>query len=324
MHAQRAPSVVVSMASWRLPNGLSRAGAAPLPNGRVLLLAGLLGSGASSADVGVLDTATGRLTSIATLPSPTHDAGSAELDGRAFLFGGGQSVPFALVQGVTIPRSLGPGTAVSATVTGQLPQLRADDEAVTVGRAAYVVGGYDGSIGDAAVLETANGSTFSTFVTLPVAVRYPAVTAANGVIYVFGGEAEQGGTTSEFSTPAGSTTPPPGQQVAVVQEIDTRTHTARVVGSLPHALQGAAAFDLGGHIYLAGGDSYPPGSAPVSGSTVWSFDPSTVSFRVAGHLAAPVSYAAVAVEHRVAWLIGGERDGVPVASAQRVRLRAIR
>jgi N-acetylneuraminic acid mutarotase len=309
------------MARWRLPNALSRAGAAPLPDGRVLLLAGLLGSGTSSADVGVLDTANGKLTSIATLPSPTHDAGSAELGGRAFLFGGGQSAPFALVQEVTIPRSLGPGTSEPATVIGQLPQLRADDEAVTVGRAAYVVGGYDGSTGDAAVLMTTNGSTFASVVTLPVAVRYPAVTSAHSIIYVFGGEAEQGGTTNEFSTPAGSTTPPPGQQVAVVQEINTRTHAAKVVGSLPHGLQGAAAFDLGGHIYLAGGDSYPPGSTPASGSTIWSFDPSTVSFRVAGRLAAPVSYAAVAVERGAVWLIGGERNGVPVASAQEVRLR---
>lgn len=321
--ATSSPSVVTTMARWHLPNPISRAGAAALPGGRVLLLGGLFASGGSSADVAVLDTANGRLTTAATLPSPTHDAGSATLNGRAFLFGGGQSTPFTLVQGVTLPGS-GPGATATATTTGQLPQARADDEAVTIGGTAFVVGGYNGYNGDAPVLETTNGTTFSTLVTLPVAVRYPAVAASNGNIYVFGGENEPGGTTQEYSTPTGSTTPPPGQQVAVVQQINIRTRTAKVIGSLPHAVQGAAAFVLGGHIFLAGGDSYAPGTPASSGSTIWSFDPATVSFSVAGHLAAPVSYSAVAVEGHAAWLIGGERDGSQVASAQRVALRSSR
>ncbi len=321
--ASSDPSVITSMARWHLPNPISRAGAAALPGGRILLLGGLFASGGSSADVAVLDTVNGRLSTVATLPSPTHDAGSATLNGQAFLFGGGQSTPFALVQGVTLPGA-GRGAVATARTTGQLPQARADDEAVTVGNTAYVVGGYNGYIGDAPVLETTNGTTFSTLVTLPVAVRYAAVAASNGNIYVFGGENEQGGTTQEYSTPTGSTTPPPGQQVAVVQQVNIRTHTAKVIGSLPHAVQGAAAFVLGGHIFLAGGDSYAPGTQPASGSTIWSFDPSTVSFHVAGHLAAPVSYAAVAVEGHAAWLIGGERNGSQVASAQRVELRTAR
>jgi len=321
--ASNSPSVATSMARWHLSNPISRAGAAALPGGNVLLLGGLFASGGSSADVAVLNTANGALTTAATLTSPTHDAGSATLNGRAFLFGGGQSTPFTLVQAVTLP---GPnrGATASATTTGQLPQARADDEALTVGHTAYVVGGYNGYSGDAPVLETSNGTTFSTLVTLPVAVRYAAVAASNGNIYVFGGENEQGGTTQEYSTPTGSTTPPPGQQVAVVQEINIRKHTAKVVGSLPHAVQGAAAFVLGGHIFLAGGDSYAPGTQPSTGSTIWSFDPSTVSFHVAGQLAAPISYAAVAIEGHAAWLIGGERNGSQVASAQRVALRPAR
>lgn len=312
------------MARWRLPDALSRASAAPISGGRVLLLGGLFASGASSADVGVLDTSTGRLTSVGTLSSPTHDAGSTVIGGRVLLFGGGQATPFALVEGIPLPSGAGPISSVAPAVTGELPRVRADGEAVTVGGAAYVVGGYDGSTGDAAVLVTANGSNFSPAATLPVAVRYPAVVAAHGTIYVFGGESQPGGTTAEYSTPSGSTTPPLGQQVAVVQAIEPRTRRAQVVGYLPHGLQGAMAFDLGGHIFLAGGDSYPPGAKPRSGSTVWSFDPSSDSFHVAGHLAAPVAYAAVAVKGRSAWLIGGERDGGPVATAQRIIVRSSR
>ena len=320
-HVGASASLVASMARWRLPNAVSRAGAASLTGNRILLLGGLVGSGASSSDVGVLDTSSGRLTSVATLPSPTHDAGSSVLGGKAFLFGGGQSTPFALVQAVTIPGASTSG-AGSGVVTGQLPQARADAEAVTVGGTAYVVGGYDGATGDPAVLATQDGSSFSTVVTLPVDVRYPAVVAAGERIFVFGGESEPGGTTAQYATPTGTTTPPPGQEVAVVQEIDLRTHTAQVVGYLPRAVQGAAAFDLNGHIFLAGGDSNAPGSPPSSGSTIWSFDPSTDAFGVAGHLAAPVAYAAVAVEGHAVWLVGGQRDGVAVATAQKIVLRS--
>ena len=332
------PSVVSSIAPWHLPSALSRAGAAALPGGRVLLLGGLFASGGSSADVGVLDLETGALTSVATLASPTHDAGSAVLGGRAFLFGGGQAYPVATVEAVTLPGgssaggasggSSASGTSGGASasggagiVTGQLPQPRADDEAVTVAGTAYVVGGYDGSTGDTAVLATQNGSSFSTVATLPVDVRYGAVAAAGGKIYVFGGETVPGGTTLEYSTPTPTTSPPPGQQVALVQQIDPQTHTARVAGYLPRGVQGAAAFVLGGKLFLAGGDSNAPGTPPSSGSTIWSFDSSTGAFRLVGHLAAPVAYAAVVVEGGTAWLVGGERDGVPIATVQKVVLR---
>ena len=331
-----SPSVVASLAPWHLPSALCRAGAAALPGGRALLLGGLFASGASSSDVGVLDLETGALTSVATLASPTHDAGSAVLGRRAFLFGGGQAYPIATVEAVNLPTgsptgspgsTLGssptstPGAGAAGVVTGQLPQPRADDEAVSVTGTAYVVGGYDGSTGDTAVLATQDGSSFTTVATLPVDVRYAAVTAAGGTIYVFGGETVPGGTTLEYSTPTPTTSPPPGQQVALVQQIDPQTHTARVAGYLPRGVQGAAAFVLGGKLFLAGGDSNAPGTPPSSGSTIWSFDSSTGAFRLVGHLAAPVAYAAVVVEGGTAWLVGGERDGVPIATVQKVVLR---
>ena len=295
-------------------------------------MGGLLASDTSSSGVGVLDTSTGKLTSAGSLASPTHDAASAVLGGRALLFGGGQSTSVATVEAVTLPGAAATaggkaiagasGAATSGVVVGQLPQVRSDDEAVSMTGTAYVVGGYDGSTGDTAVLATQDGSSFSTVATLPVDVRYGAVTAAGGKIYVFGGETVPGGTTLEYTTPSPTTSPPPGQQVALVQEIDPATHTARVAGYLPRGVQGAAAFDLGGTLLLAGGDSNAPGTPPSSGSTIWSFDPSTGAFHLVGHLAVPVAYAAVVVEGSTAWLIGGEHDGVPVSTVQKVVLRS--
>ena len=321
--AGNSASVVSAMAPWQLPNALSRAGAAALPHGRILLMGGLLASDTSAAGIGILDTSTGKLSSVGSLASPTHDAASAVLGGRALLMGGGQSTSVATVEAVTLAAaSAAAGAGASGVVVGQLPQVRSDAGAVSVSGTAYVVGGYDGSTGDTAVLSTQDGSSFSTVVTLPVDVRYAAVTAYGGKIYVFGGETAPGGTTLQYTTPSPTTSPPPGQQVAVVQVIDPATRTAKVAGYLPRGVQGAAAFVLGGQLFLAGGDSNAPGSTPSTGSTIWSFDPSTAAFRLVGHLASPVSYAAVAVEGSTAWLVGGERDGVPVATVQKVALRA--
>ena len=78
--------------------------------------------------------------------------------------------------------------AVSGTVIGQLPQPRSDAGAVTIGRTAYVVGGYDGTTADPQVLSTTDGSSFRQVGSLPVPVRYPAVAARGRMIYAFGGQ----------------------------------------------------------------------------------------------------------------------------------------
>jgi len=113
-----------------------------------------------------------------------------------------------------------------------------------MGTTAYLVGGYDGTIADGAVLATTNGRTFRTVASLPVAVRYPAVAALSGKIFVFGGQAITG--------------PQAGQPTDSIQVIDPARHVASVVGRLPETLSGAAAVTLGGHIYVVGGESTAP------------------------------------------------------------------
>lgn len=312
-----APRVKAVVEHWQLPNPVSREGAVALGGGRVLVVGGLTASGSSSTDVAVLDTATGGVSTAGKLTVATHDAAVSAIGGRALVFGGGQTTATATVQSFPVPS--GGSGAASSSVTGHLPQARADSASVTVGTTTYVVGGYDGAAGDAQVLATSSGSTFTQVATLPVAVRYPAVAALGGLVYLFGGEVVTGGTTLQVWTP--NTRPPPGQEVPVVQVVDPATHKAWVAGRMPHSLAGAAAFVLRGHLFLAGGDANAPGTKPVTDSTVWSFDPRTTAFRVAGRLAEGVAYAGVAVSGSGVWLVGGEHDGAQVRTVERVTLR---
>ena len=164
-----------------------------------------------------------------------------------------------------------PGTGISVAQTiGTLPRPRSDSAAVTVGATTYIVGGYDGANPDSAVLATTDGRTFSTVASLPVPVRYPAVAASGGLVYVFGGEAISG--------------PGAGQPVNVIQAVDPKRHRASIVGQLPIPLAAAAAVTIAGQVYLAGGESTvaqsvvpgvgttqigppPPGSDPGAGAT---------------------------------------------------------
>lgn len=315
--APAAAHVTTALEPWHLPNPVSREGTVAAGKGHILILGGLTAAGTSSTEVALLDTASGKLTAVGSLAAPTHDAGTTVLGGRAVVFGGGQSTATTAVQAFP----LAAGTGSTAAVTGQLPVARADDEAVTVGGTAYVLGGYDGAGGDVRVLATTNGTTFTPVATLPAAVRYPAVVAAHGRIYVFGGEVLTGGSTLEIWTP--TTQPPPAQQVPVVQVVNPTTHQARVVGTrLPRALEGAAAFVLHGHIYLAGGDSFDPSTSPVSDSTICLYNPANGTCAAAGHLANAVSNAGVVVIKTTAWLVGGEHNGAPVGTVQRVHLAA--
>ena len=108
-----------------------------------------------------------------------------------------------------------------------------------------MIGGYDGTRLDPEVLATRDGRHFRVAARLPVPVRYAAMAAAGGLIWVFGGQ-----------TAAGPTD--------VIQRIDPATGAATVAGHLPRPVQGAAALSLGGQVYVAGGAGT---SGTCSGST---------------------------------------------------------
>ncbi|HUC38102.1 MAG TPA: hypothetical protein VMR97_13390 [Acidimicrobiales bacterium] len=348
------PAVESGLLPWRLPSPISRLVALPGPPGELVLLGGLVGTTTSADGAFTLQVPSGTLTAAGTLASPVHDASGAVIEGEDVVFGGGSPSTVATVQ--ELPAPAGAGTASpsgsAGRVTSELPSPRSDSATATVGGTTYLVGGYDGSRPDPAVLATTDGRSFRITASLPVPVRYPAVAALAGKLYVFGGQAITGSSA--------------GQPVDDVQVVNPAAGTASVVAHLPEPLSGAVDVSLGGHLYVAGGESSAPqpktpgvgttqlsptgaGANPGAGaggaitdsyfkraagatttsttvvgggpgtstvSTIWAFDPASDKLLAAGRLQVPVSHAAVAVSGSRAWIVGGESGGSQVAVVQ--------
>ena len=284
------PAIEAGLLPWQLQAPISRevVFAGPSP-GTLLVAGGLTAGGTSASGVYRLDTANGNLALATDLPQATHDASGALVNGTDMVFGGGTASPSAATQAFSAGNP--------ARTVAPLPQARADSGAVSVGATAFVVGGYNGPSFDAEVLATTKGQTYRPVAALPVPVRYPAVAALSGLIYVFGGQG------------------PSGASVDDVQEVDPGAGTAKVIGHLPLALSGAAAGVLNGTVYIAGGTSGASGSPPVN--DIFAFDPARGSFLRAGSLPLPVANAGAAVSGQRLYIVGGETSGaVPSVGAK--------
>ena len=277
----------VMPAPYQLPAPLSREVALPAAGG-LLLAGGLTAQGTSTDAVTALDPVTGVTHAAGHLAAATHDAAGASLGGQTYLFGGGTAASVPTVQ------AFAAGT--DAAIVGQLPAARSDASGVIAGSVAYVIGGYDGTSWDPRVLATRDGHHFRVAARLPVPVRYAAVAAGAGEIFVFGGQAPSGATSA-------------------IQRISPATGQTTVVGHLPAPLQGAAAMVLDGQVYLAGGVA-----AGTTSPVVYRFDPATSSVSAVGQLPVPVAYAAGAVAGGVGYLVGGEDGPRAVPAVTTIRL----
>jgi len=302
--AHAASAITATTPVWSLAQPLSREIVLPGPGARVTVFGGLLASQATTAEVFTLDTSSGGTSTLAPLASGVHDAAGAILGGRVYLFGGGSPDTVATVQQYPIPATSTTTSGPAPAVTGQLPQTRSDCDAVRIGATVYVVGGYDGSAPDPSVLATTDGSQFSTAADLTVPVRYAAVAALGGDIYLFGGQAVEGSTA--------------GQAVDDIQVVDPSRDSAAVVGHLPQPLAGASAVVLGGRIYIAGGVNDT--STAAATAQILAYQPSTRTAAPAGTLPVPTSYAAATVSGGRAWIIGGENGGSPMSSVEELAL----
>ncbi len=250
------------------------------------MLGGLTTGDVSSASVERLQPATGLSGVAGELSIAVHDAAGAELRSHFVVFGGGAGTSLASVQS---------WTRASSAVISALPVARSDLSSATIGSVAYVLGGFDGQKLQDEVLSTSDGVTFHDAGTLAQPVRYGAVAASGGLIWVIGGQLG----TSESSSVGGQTND--------IQVFDPRTGTTRVVGRLPEPLGQAASFVLGGKLYVAGGQS-----AGIPSSKIWLIEPDG-SARSAGSLPYAVDNAGAVVVGKTAWIVGGESAAGPSA-----------
>src|SRR5207248_5400607 len=82
---------------------------------------------------------------LGTLHTPLHDAATARLGSKVYLFGGGQSGSYRSITWVDPPTG-------RTRAAGQLPQPRSDLAAATVGHTVYLVGGFTGQTPLATIL----------------------------------------------------------------------------------------------------------------------------------------------------------------------------
>ncbi len=304
----QVPSIEAGVEPWTLPAALSRE-AVVADGSSLVVLGGYTASGSSLSGVATLNVANGQETQDASLAAPVHDAAAAMLGHRVFVFGGGSPNTVATVQ--SIPRPNASGSTGTGVVSGRLPTPRSDLAVVSVGAknggTAYIVGGYDGSSGEPAVLSTTDGTHFTQVARLAVPVRYGAVVATGGSIYVFGGELASPGSTGATSD---------------IQQVNLSNGQTSIIGHLPQALYGAAAVVLGGTIYVAGGQV--PGGVTLT--QIDAFVPSTHRILHAGLLPQAVAFAGYATlgsgRHAAGYIVGGEvasqsgTDAAGMASGQ--------
>ena len=270
--------IEVTTAGWRLTAPRSRA-VAIVDGGRVLVLGGLAG-GTSTPSVLSIDPAAGVVTHAGALAEAVHDAAGAVVGGEPHVFGGGAATTVDAVQTYS---------ASGSRVTGHLPRPRSDLAAVSTGSTAYIAGGFDGARLSPYVLSTTDGTTFKIAGTLQTAVRYPAVAAFDGAVFVIGGS-----TAATESSATG--------QVDLVQRFDVPSGRTTVVAHVPLTLAHASAFVLGGELFVAGGVQ---GRRPLA--EIYRVDGSSVV--PAGTLPGPRSDAAVATVGDSTYLLGGENGG---------------
>ena len=205
-----------------LPATASRVAAVVLPDGRLLVLGGLV---AGSSSTQILAGPPTQLKPIGHLPIATHDDAAVVLGNRAYLFGGGQ-----VASSDAIVRISAAGTA---TRVGSIGEPLSDLGAAVIGTTAYLAGGYTG-VQFATGIQAFRGGTPKLVARLPVGLRYAGVTALDGRLYVAGGVTTSG--TSD-----------------AVYAFDPQTKKVTRFATLPTPVAHAALVALGGALYLIGG-----------------------------------------------------------------------
>jgi N-acetylneuraminic acid mutarotase len=283
----------VTATTWHLPIPLSRSVVLPI-NTNLGVFGGLTGTTSSKA-IYQIDPTTGIATNVGSMASAVHDSSGAVISGNYFVFGGGGTTETAAVQQFTFSNS----AKLAASIAGTLPAKRADSASATFNGQYYLAGGFDGKKWLPDVIATTDGVTFNSIAQLPTPVRYPAVAALNGKLYIIGGE-----------------TSPSSADATTVQQVDLQTMAVTTLSPLPAGLSHASAAVLNGAIYVFGGRSGGHAIATVS-----LFNTTTGQLQPVTQLPAARSDMGAAVVGQTVYLVGGEGDNAkPVTGVMAARL----
>jgi len=243
--------------------------------GSLLVCGGLTNGDHSAGRVWRLTPSNRSVRAVGTLAVAVHDASGAVVSGQRVVFGGGAAHEVDVVQ--TCP------TTGSGHTVGRLPAPSSDLVSAASSAQAYLVGGYDGTRAETAVLATTDGVHFRVLAHLRVGVRYAAAVLGPDALWVYGGDVDKRATST-------------------VQRVDLRTAVVTLPARMPDALSHASVVVVDGVPYLAGGRM----RSGAATATIWRVDLRTGALRRAGALPAPVSDAGAASTGATAYLIGGE------------------
>lgn len=258
----------------KLPAPVADAAAAPLGQGRVVLLGGLDSSDNSTATITVL--ANGSSEAGGTLPIPQHDAQATQLGSSVYVFGGGQVSSYDHIL------SYEPGTSAVAQV-GTLPSDASDVAVTSLGGSAYVVGGYDGTNALSTILGWRPGASPRIVAHLTEGLRYAALAPAGGRLIIAGG-----------TTPSGVSDQ--------ILSFDPASGKVTRIGTLPTPLTHAGAAAVDGYVLVIGGRP----QLNAQSSSILAVDPATGRVHQVGTLPQPLSDEAVAPLGARVLVAGGE------------------
>ena len=327
------PTVTAAEAPWQLSAPISGALVLRGLGTQLSVLGGMTTGGTLAEGAFTFDTSTGKLVHVGNLENALTDSSGAVIAGQDLVFGGSSPIPLSTVQDLAQPGAFTAaggtsraGTIVRATVVGTLPQACTDAAVATIGTTTYLVGGYNGTSSSPQVLATTDGRTFVAVASLAQPVRFAAVAAVAGKLYVFGGQ-----------TVSQSIASPP---LDTIQLVEPAKHRTRIVGHLSEPLAESTAVTVGSHVFLIGGVTVnrAPGSSTshsagsTTGSTggiststvptIWSFNASKDKVSRVANLVVPVSQAGTAVLGSEVWVMGGMSNGAPVTSVQTIVVAA--
>ncbi|QQE78889.1 hypothetical protein [Alicyclobacillus sp. SO9] len=224
--------------------------------------------------------------SIGHLAVRTHDAAAAYLGSDLYVFGGGQAVSYNTIV------KLSKNSATAKTV-GKLSSPLSDAAAVPFkwkGKQGIVrVGGYDGNTyrQSTEFFSITNGVLQGTkMFAMPVGLRYAAVAAGNGKIYIAGGKTHHQG----FSAHVYSWSPQKGIQKLPVQ--------------LAYGIAKAALFVDGSYLLVAGGENQK--GVPIR--NILAINIRTGKTKVVGKLPGPLADFGYTQQGKRGFIAGGKTN----------------